>query len=206
MARKSSKRRSNRSSGNQQSQLRIIGGQWRSRVLPIPDLPDLRPTPNRIRETLFNWLAPMLPGACCLDLFAGTGALGLEALSRGAGHAVFIEQNARARQGVEAALASLQAQSQAVTIAGDGCRADHYIDAESINLVFVDPPFGEEWHAPALQGIHACLARNAVIYLEYPAERIEAIQALLAADYTIVKQAKAGRVGYCLARPQQAQS
>lgn len=204
MARRSSKQRSNRPLDNRQSRLRIIGGQWRSRLLPIADLPELRPTPNRIRETLFNWLAPTLAGARCLDLFAGTGALGLEALSRGAGQAIFIEQDPQACQGIDAALASLQAQSRALTITGDGCHAHQHIEAGSINLVFIDPPFDKDWHEQALQGVQACLARHAVIYLEYPIERAEAIQSWLASDYMITRQAKAGRVGYCLAQPQQA--
>ena len=79
--------------GGHANQLRVIGGQWRGRRLTFPDLPGLRPTPDRVRETLFNWLAPVLPGARCLDLFAGSGALGIEALSRGAAEVVFVERH-----------------------------------------------------------------------------------------------------------------
>ena len=78
--------------GSHPNQIRIIGGQWRSRRLEFPNAPGLRPTPDRVRETLFNWLAPVLPGARCLDLFAGSGALGIEALSRGAAEVLFIER------------------------------------------------------------------------------------------------------------------
>src|SRR5436190_1935337 len=77
-----------------QGQIRIIGGKWRGRKLKVPDVADLRPTPNRVRETVFNWLQPIIQGAYCLDLFAGSGALGFEALSRGAKHVVMIDQSA----------------------------------------------------------------------------------------------------------------
>ena len=88
--------------------LRIVAGKWRNRVLPIIDEPALRPTSERIRETLFNWLAPMTQGARCLDLFAGTGALGIEALSRGAARVVFIEQSATLAAGIRKALRELK--------------------------------------------------------------------------------------------------
>src|SRR5579871_5913447 len=80
------------------SEIRIIGGKWRGRKLKVPDIADLRPTPNRVRETLFNWLAPHIEGAHCLDLFAGSGALGFEALSRGAAFVVMIDQSAEVIQ------------------------------------------------------------------------------------------------------------
>ena len=79
--------------GEHANQVRVIAGRWRGRRLQFPDLPGLRPTPDRVRETLFNWLAPALPGARCLDLFAGSGALGIEALSRGAAEVVFVERH-----------------------------------------------------------------------------------------------------------------
>ena len=82
--------------------VRVIGGRWRGRRLPVPDLPGLRPTPDRVRETLFNWLAPVIEGAVCLDLFAGSGALGFEAASRGAGRVVMVEENERAVAGIRA--------------------------------------------------------------------------------------------------------
>jgi hypothetical protein len=85
--------------------LRIIGGMWRGRKLRFPPSPEIRPTPDRVRETLFNWLAPRLPGARCLDLFAGSGALGLESLSRGAGHVTFVERDPAAARELRARLA-----------------------------------------------------------------------------------------------------
>ncbi|MBE2295503.1 MAG: 16S rRNA (guanine(966)-N(2))-methyltransferase RsmD, partial [Phycisphaerales bacterium] len=95
--------------GGRVNQLRVIGGQWRGRRLSFPDLPGLRPTPDRVRETLFNWLAPVLPGARCLDLFAGSGALGIEALSRGAAEVVFVERHPRAVNTLRAQLDQLGA-------------------------------------------------------------------------------------------------
>jgi 16S rRNA (guanine966-N2)-methyltransferase len=90
-------------------QLRIIGGRWRSRKLAFPDVEGLRPTPDRVRETVFNWLQAVVPGASCLDLFAGSGALGLEALSRGAAHTVFVDQDAAAVRCVREHLITLDA-------------------------------------------------------------------------------------------------
>ncbi len=95
--------------GRSAHQVRIIGGQWRSRRLEFPDVPGLRPTPDRVRETLFNWLAPVLPGARCLDLFAGSGALGMEALSRSAAEVVFVEHHPLAVRTLQDNLARLQA-------------------------------------------------------------------------------------------------
>ena len=107
-----------RHTGNKNSpagRLRIVAGNWRSRLLDIADVPGLRPTSTRIRETLFNWLAPGLPGARCLDLCAGTGALGLEALSRGAASAVFVERSAIATRMLRANIATLQAEGAELT-------------------------------------------------------------------------------------------
>ena len=93
--------------GERAQQLRVIAGRWRSRRLSFPELPGLRPTPDRVRETLFNWLAPVLPGARCLDLFAGSGALGIEALSRGAAEVVFVERHPVAIRALRENLARL---------------------------------------------------------------------------------------------------
>lgn len=120
--------------------IRIIGGEWRGRRIRFPAAPGLRPTSDRRRETLFNWLAPDLPGCRCLDLFAGSGALGFEALSRGADRAVLVE----ASREVAAALAA----SARTLAAGDRCRvvharAERFLAraAEPFDLVFLDPPF-----------------------------------------------------------------
>lgn len=123
------------------NQLRIIGGSWRGRKLSFPDVDGLRPTGDRIRETLFNWLAPDIMGARCLDLFAGSGALGLEALSRGATESILIEKNPLAAQSLERNLRLLNAQnakvinSDAITYLTQP-RGEH-----SFDVVFIDPPF-----------------------------------------------------------------
>ena len=112
--------------GSPSGRLRIVAGKWRSRLLPVANEPGLRPTSERIRETLFNWLAPVIEGARCLDLFAGTGALGLEALSRGASAVMFVEKAKTAVAGLNASIRELPAdgatvkQADALTWLADG--------------------------------------------------------------------------------------
>ncbi len=123
------------------NRLRIIGGQWRSRLLPFPDVEGLRPTTDRVRETVFNWLQPYLPGAQVLDLFAGSGALGFEALSREAGKVNFVERSQKAAK---------QLQENATTLGTTNSRV-HMGDALQIlttfstpfDIIFLDPPFGK---------------------------------------------------------------
>jgi 16S rRNA (guanine966-N2)-methyltransferase len=150
--------------------LRIVGGQWRGRRLPIADLPGLRPTPDRVRETLFNWLMPILPGARCLDLFAGTGALGLEALSRGAGEAVLVERSEMAARQIGANLLALGAEHAelAQSDALDWLEGS----ARAFDIVFLDPPFATEMLAPACERLaqRGWLAPSARVYLECSAK------------------------------------
>jgi 16S rRNA (guanine966-N2)-methyltransferase len=136
-------------------EVRIIGGHWRSRRLRFPASAGLRPTPDRVRETLFNWLAPALPGARCLDLFAGSGALGFEALSRGAASAVLVERDPNA-------LAALRQNAEA--LAATGARivpgeALAYLrgPVEQFDVVFLDPPFGPSGEAGLLEPCVALL-------------------------------------------------
>jgi len=121
-------------------QLRVIGGQWRGRKLQFPDRPGLRPTGDRIRETLFNWLGPHLHNARCLDLFAGSGALGIEALSRGAAHCDFVDADREAVTAVGHHLNTLNA-TECSTVSCDF--AAHYLRQtnDTWDIVFVDPPF-----------------------------------------------------------------
>ena len=123
------------------NQVRIIAGQWRGRKLEFPDAPGLRPTADRVRETLFNWLAPVLPGAVCLDLFAGSGALGFEAASRNAAHVVMVEQNRVVFKHLQAHSKTLAAQ----TIELVNMDANEYLSVvnKDFDIVFLDPPFGE---------------------------------------------------------------
>ena len=178
--------------------LRIVAGKWRSRLLEIADVPGLRPTSERIRETLFNWLAPTLDGARCLDLFAGTGALGIEALSRGAAEAVFIEKSPLAAQTLRDSIATL-----------DACRAVvHNVDAfqflsgtehESFDLVFLDPPFAADVLEELCRLLDetSILANNAQVYIEEDRAR-PAVK--LPHGWRVVKSKNAGNVRYSLAR------
>jgi 16S rRNA (guanine966-N2)-methyltransferase len=157
--------------GTAAGHVRIIGGRWRGTRLPVPDLPGLRPTPDRVRETLFNWLQPALPGARVLDLFAGSGALGLEAVSRGAREALLVERDPALIEALHATVKRLDA--------GD---AVHVLRADAVSLlrtplhgrfdvVFVDPPFADAAWAPVLSALVPWLADDAWLYLESPSEQ-----------------------------------
>lgn len=185
--------------GTQKSRgrLRIVAGIWRSRVLEIADVEGLRPTSERIRETLFNWLTPRMAGARCLDLFAGTGALGLEALSRGAAAAVFVENSKVAIATLRRNLASLDA-SGAVIHAGS---ATEYIDAagaERFDIVFLDPPFADDNLAELCRLIDESelVTTNANVYLEQDRARPEPD---LPDGWSVLKSKVAGNVRYTLA-------
>lgn len=149
------------------NQLRIIGGEWRGRKLRFPDAPNLRPTPDRVRETIFNWLMPVIHGAHCLDLFAGSGALGLEALSRGAALAVFVDSHPKVTQAIQSHLDVLNANDNAKVYLLDGTK---YLqrEAEAFDVVFLDPPYQSEFLPkviPVLEN-QGWLAENAFLYLE----------------------------------------
>lgn len=146
--------------------LRIIGGMYRRRQLPVLDAPGLRPTPDRVRETLFNWLATTIPGACVLDLFAGTGALGFEALSRGARQATFVERHTAAARQIETNLTTLGAQGHVVNVAVE--RFLCHEASSRFDLVLLDPPFRQTMaeHSCALLEAQGWLNASAWIYLE----------------------------------------
>jgi len=149
--------------------VRIIAGEWRGRRLPVPDIEGLRPSGDRSREVLFNWLQPHLRGAVCVDLFAGTGVLGLEAVSRGAAKATLVEQSRPAAASIRASLANLGAQS--VTLAeGDALRWLETQLPQSADIVFIDPPFGLGLGEAALEQVLAVnlLRPGALVYLESP--------------------------------------
>lgn len=178
------------------NQLRIIGGEWRGRKLRFPDAPNLRPTPDRVRETVFNWLMPMINGARCLDLFAGSGALGLEALSRGAAKTVFVDSHKKATQYIKEHLNTLNVTDRAKVINMDGMK---YLkaEAEQFDLVFLDPPYQLnflEKTVPLLES-NDWLTKDALLYLE-----IEKRQSLpeLPANWQKIKEKTAGEVNYFL--------
>jgi len=173
--------------------VRIIGGEYRSRVLHFPDLPGLRPTPDRVRETLFNWLGQRLDGLVCLDAFAGSGALGFEAISRGAARVVMLESEREA-------FAALRRNAEMLAAAGVEILR---IDAHShlagpgriYDLIFLDPPFSSDLLAPTLALAATRLAPGGRIYAEFPTPR----PALPAPEsFTVLRQGRAGRSHFCL--------
>lgn len=175
--------------------LRIIGGQWRGRLLRFPDVPGLRPTPDRVRETLFNWLQTVIPGAHCLDCCAGSGALGFEAASRGALHVDMIELD---RQAFNQLQANAQ-QLQAINCDLHQMSAQQFIanSAVAYDVVFLDPPYQADlWTVLAqLLSERDLIKPEASIYLECGAK-----QQLphLPADWHLLKDKVAGDVRYCL--------
>ncbi len=179
--------------------LRIIGGEWRSRRLAFADAPHLRPTPDRVRETLFNWLQGRIAGARCLDLFAGSGALGFEALSRGAKQVVMVEKHAVAANCLRQNIQVLQA-TGAQLIHDDALR---YLQREttSFDLIFLDPPFRQDLLPKVLNLIHTrgLLHGDGLIYLEQEAE---AQLALSEFGLAVYRQTKAGQVQSLLLTPQ----
>ncbi|SFN12859.1 16S rRNA (guanine(966)-N(2))-methyltransferase RsmD [Dokdonella immobilis] len=176
--------------------LRIVAGSLRGSRIDVVDQEGLRPTSDRVRETLFNWLAPMIEGARCLDLFAGTGALGIEALSRGAGECVFVERDRGLAGRLEATLARLKVPGARVVC------ADALVwlaqPAGRFDLVFLDPPFGADLWAEAARRLEAngWLAESAWIYVEAPmGTRLE-----LPPTWNLYREGKAGAVSFALYR------
>ena len=148
-------------------EIRIIGGQWKRTRLPVAQRPGLRPTPDRVRETLFNWLGQDLTGWRCLDAFAGTGALGLEAASRGAASVVLVEQDGELLARLQQHVQRLQARSVQVR-RGDGVAALRQCAAASLDLVLLDPPFDSALFQPALQAAAQAVGPQGWVYLEAP--------------------------------------
>lgn len=177
------------------NQLRIIGGRHRGRRLSFPDQPGLRPTSDRLRETLFNWVAPLIEGARCLDLFAGSGALGFEAFSRGAGEVVMVERAAAVARQLRANAERLGAANLQIY------EADALVwlerDGEPFDLIFLDPPFAEGLLAPAIERLdrHGRLAPEARVYLEAP---VQVGFPPLPASWKLIRDKTAGQVRYGL--------
>lgn len=176
--------------------VRIIGGRWKRRLLTFPERPDLRPTPDRVRETLFNWLGPRIEGARCLDLFAGSGALGFEAASRGAAEVVMVDQSAAVAARLRAHARTLDARN--VRVVQRDALAWLKGEAEAFDVVFVDPPFEGALLARALAHLHesSWLASGARVYVECRA--VPPAPALPAA-WHVLRSASAGGVRYYLA-------
>lgn len=176
--------------------LRIIGGQWRGRKLEFPDLPGLRPTPDRIRETLFNWLAPSINGARCLDLYCGSGALGFECLSRGAAAVTMVDTALEVQRSILRNTELL------------GCDNARFVRADVLDwltqatldlpfdIVFIDPPYQQALLQPTLAALQnsAAIKQNSLIYMEAPREF--AIPA--PAEWDLHREKCAGNNRYCL--------
>ena len=172
--------------------VRIIGGSLRGSRLGVPALQGLRPTPERLRETLFNWLAPLIEGAHVLDLFAGSGALGIEALSRGAAGAVLVERDRAQAAAIAADLARLRVGQLAQVHCADAQALLAQAPARAFDVVFADPPFDAgQWTAiAAALEAHGWLAPHARIYMESPAAAAYAVPAA----WTLHREARAGAV------------
>lgn len=189
--------------GAQARQLRIIGGTWRGRRFRFPASPQIRPTPDRVRETLFNWLGSRVTGSRCLDLFAGSGALGLEALSRGAAEVTFVERDAAAASELASRLTEWGARGALVERSDAQQFLRRPAPVRPLDIVFLDPPFAEgllQSTAELLESRH-WLAAAAYIYVECAAR--EGLPPL-PGPWTLVRAKQAGEVGYhLLARSQQ---
>ena len=172
-------------------EVRIIGGQWKRTRLKVADMPGLRPTPDRVRETLFNWLGQDLTGWVGVDAFAGTGALGLEAASRGAKQVLLIEQNAQLVTQLKASIAQLNAQTVQV-IKGEGVHALQQSAPGTVDVVFLDPPFEAKLFEPALKAAARAIAPQGFIYLEAP--ELWSDERLLPLGLKVCKHLKAGAV------------
>ncbi|MDP3616763.1 MAG: 16S rRNA (guanine(966)-N(2))-methyltransferase RsmD [Rhodoferax sp.] len=159
--------RSRPAAAPQSHQVRIIGGQWKRSKLAVADQPGLRPTPDRVRETLFNWLGQDLTGWRCIDVFAGTGALGFEAASRGAKEVLLVEQDAALVLQLKRVQAQLQAAAARI-VRGDGLAALRQLDPASMDAVFLDPPFDSPLFEAALQAAGLAVAVDGFVYLEAP--------------------------------------
>ena len=175
----------------QTHEVRIIGGLWKRTKLAVAEHPGLRPTPDRVRETLFNWLGQDLTGWRCIDAFAGTGVLGFEAASRGAKEVLLVEQDTA----LVAQLKRVQIQLQASTtqiVRGDGVAALKHLDPASIDAVFLDPPFDSVLFEAALQAAGRAVATSGFVYLEAPILWTDA--QLESANLQVHRHLKAGAV------------
>ena len=178
--------------------VRINAGEWRSRILKFPDATGLRPTPERVRQTVFNWLGQDLTGFTCLDLFAGTGVMGFEALSRGATSVTLIEKSTSAYRALIENKQLLKA-DQAQIFHQDAMR---FIECNKLkfNLIFLDPPYHQEWLPKILPLLPKYLSADGCIYVEaeYALDKVLETMTEAAKAWKVIKQSKAGNVFYHL--------
>lgn len=173
------------------NRVRIIGGQWRSRIITFPDdHPDLRPTPDRVRETVFNWLGQDLTGKFCLDLFAGSGAMGLEAASRGASRVVMVERDVRIARALQGSIRKLGAPNLELVIA----EASYFLatSQQHFDVIFLDPPYRLGMLPGLLSLLPGHLAGGGQVYLESE----EPLQSVSGSEWKIRRSGRAGKVNY----------
>ncbi|HEU0196418.1 MAG TPA: 16S rRNA (guanine(966)-N(2))-methyltransferase RsmD [Nevskiaceae bacterium] len=176
--------------------LRIVGGEWRSRLIHFDTACELRPTPDRVRQTLFDWLAPDIAGLRGLDLYAGSGALGFEALSRGAATVTFVERDARQVRRLQEAARALGAEDRARILHGDALgHLASGAPGERYEIAFLDPPYAADALNAALVLLAPRLAAFNRLYLEWPRNRPQA----LPAGFRLLREKQAGQVSYGLA-------
>jgi 16S rRNA (guanine966-N2)-methyltransferase len=177
------------------SEIRIIGGQWKRTLIPVVNIEGLRPTPNRVRETLFNWLGQDLTGLHCLDAFAGTGALAFEAASRGAARVLVFEQD----RAVTQSLCGLQDRLSAKNIQvsqGESMALMARLPHSSQDVIFLDPPFQSDLYVPVLKAASRIVKPQGLVYLE--SSRVWTNDELAPFTLSITRQGKAGAVCYHL--------
>ncbi|HYN55423.1 MAG TPA: 16S rRNA (guanine(966)-N(2))-methyltransferase RsmD [Methylotenera sp.] len=181
-----------------QNTIRINAGEWRSRIIKFPDVTGLRPTPERVRQTVFNWLGQDLTGLTCLDLFAGTGVMGFEALSRGASSVTLVEKSTPAyralienKQLLKAEHAQVLHQDVMQFIQSNTCK---------FNLIFLDPPYHQDWLPKVLPLLSTHLASDGLIYVEaeFALDKVPDAANSWAREWKVLKQSKAGNVFYHL--------
>ncbi len=179
------------------NRVRIIGGECRGRILQFPDAPGLRPTTDRVRETLFNWLQFDIRGARCLDLFAGSGVLGFEAASRGAGHVVLVEQSRRVFAMLEKNSLQLKLDDRVELVCMDGLQWLAR-NREAFDIIFLDPPFGHAMLQSAIDALAAspAVAPGARVYIEQESDDERAV---LPEGWQMLREKVAGQVRYGLA-------
>jgi len=196
--------------GSKPGRLRIVAGKWRSRLLPVADVDGLRPTSLRIRETLFNWLGPEVRASHCLDLFAGSGALAFEALSRGAASATMLEKSSVVAEALrssakllEAADIRIECTDTMAWLKRGGCHQRG--GCHKYDIVFIDPPFAQDWVEECCRLLHSngWLKDHAAIYIEQDKRRP---LPTLPRGWQIVRDGKAGNVRYMLARMSEGES
>lgn len=177
------------------NEVRVIGGQWRRSRLPVADKPGLRPTPDRVRETLFNWLGQDLSGWRCLDAFAGSGALGIEAASRGAAEVVLLERDRELVRSLTQTWTRLKATTVSVE-AADALAWMARCEPRRFELVFIDPPFDAQLFDPALRAAAPLVVDDGWLYLE--ADRAFSADEVAALGLRLHRQARAGAVHFHL--------